>query len=140
MDTTRRTARVFLFDDQGRLVLIKRTRPGEDPYWVLPGGGIDPGETPEAAVRREAFEELGAHIASIDLVVTAHFPSQAMVLFTAKLVSMDIGARTGSEFTQPGRGRYDIELVPPDTLPHINLQPVEAHTFVLENPGVFSRR
>lgn len=31
--------------------------------WALPGGGIDPGETPAEAVVREVFEETGQHIA-----------------------------------------------------------------------------
>lgn len=30
--------------------------------WALPGGGVDPGETPAEAVVREVFEETGQHI------------------------------------------------------------------------------
>ncbi|WP_254633316.1 NUDIX domain-containing protein, partial [Deinococcus sp. GbtcB9] len=29
--------------------------------WALPGGGIHPGETPEGAAAREAWEEAGPH-------------------------------------------------------------------------------
>jgi 8-oxo-dGTP diphosphatase len=37
----------------------------------LPGGGVDPGETPETAVRREVREECGLEIADLTLLGTA---------------------------------------------------------------------
>jgi ADP-ribose pyrophosphatase YjhB (NUDIX family) len=49
-----------LIDDDGRLLLIKRTKPGQAPYWTTPGGGVeDTDESVEAALQRELAEELG---------------------------------------------------------------------------------
>lgn len=43
---------------RGRTMLIARTtQPGEE--FQLPGGGVDPGETPLRALHREAMEETG---------------------------------------------------------------------------------
>ena len=33
--------------------------------WDIPGGHLEPGETPEAAMRREVLEEAGAVLADI---------------------------------------------------------------------------
>jgi 8-oxo-dGTP diphosphatase len=59
----RRTARVFVFDEAGRVLLIQCAmvlKSGEDfVFWVTPGGEIEAGETPEAAAVRELREELG---------------------------------------------------------------------------------
>ncbi|MFM1723659.1 MULTISPECIES: (deoxy)nucleoside triphosphate pyrophosphohydrolase [Rhodococcus] len=47
----------------GRLLLAQRTRPPElAGLWELPGGKVEPGETPAAAVRRELREELGVEV------------------------------------------------------------------------------
>ena len=40
-------------------ILMVRHRDAEREYWTLPGGGIEPGETPEQAAVREVFEETG---------------------------------------------------------------------------------
>jgi len=40
-----------------RVMLVRRTAPPEIGHWCLPGGFIEMGETPEAAVHRELWEE-----------------------------------------------------------------------------------
>ena len=43
---------------QNRVLLCRQEKPGRE-YWLLPGGGVDGGETLPAALRRELGEELG---------------------------------------------------------------------------------
>lgn len=59
-----------LVDADGR-VLIARRPAGKAMagLWELPGGKIEPGEVPEAALARELFEELG-----IDVCVSCMLP------------------------------------------------------------------
>jgi 8-oxo-dGTP diphosphatase len=47
-----------------RLLMVKQARGGEA-YWLLPGGGVEYGETLAEALRREFLEELGMRI-SVD--------------------------------------------------------------------------
>ena len=55
----RRSARAILIDGVGRLVLIRRTKPGRPMYWTTAGGGVEDGDSSvEAAMHREIFEEL----------------------------------------------------------------------------------
>lgn len=45
-----------IFDDAGRMLMVEHADRG---IWVLPGGAIDPGETPADALVREVWEETG---------------------------------------------------------------------------------
>lgn len=45
--------------NKNQFLFVKRR---DVPVWVLPGGGIDTGETPEEAVEREVFEESGLEV------------------------------------------------------------------------------
>lgn len=48
-------------DDAGRVLLVRFVGlPGGD-LWATPGGGIEPGESLEAAIKRELREEVGLH-------------------------------------------------------------------------------
>ena len=66
-------ARALVFDPADRLLLIEYEsvrpiedgRPGERGFWFMPGGGLEPGETHEAACRRELSEEIG--VAGVEL-------------------------------------------------------------------------
>lgn len=46
-------------DESGRLLLVLRGREPSAGVWSIPGGKVEPGESLEAAVRREVLEETG---------------------------------------------------------------------------------
>jgi len=48
--------------DGQSLLMVCQGRPGEVPTWAVPGGSIEPGETPEEAAIREAKEETGLDV------------------------------------------------------------------------------
>ncbi|MBW1603082.1 NUDIX domain-containing protein [Streptomyces sp. JJ66] len=52
-----------------RLLLVRVRRRG---CWELPGGKIDPGETPRAAAVRELLEETGQHVRSDALTLAGY--------------------------------------------------------------------
>lgn len=59
-------ARAIILRDE-HILLIKRNKFGSK-YFTLPGGHVDPGETREAAVRREVLEETSLIVTSVQYV------------------------------------------------------------------------
>ena len=45
--------------DRGRLLVLRCVPRDGPPFWVLPGGGLEGAESPEACVAREVLEEAG---------------------------------------------------------------------------------
>ncbi|KIR63555.1 NUDIX hydrolase [Micromonospora haikouensis] len=54
--TPRVAAGALFFDAKGRVLLV---RPSYKDHWDIPGGYVEPGESPRAACKREIGEELG---------------------------------------------------------------------------------
>ncbi|MEV6874117.1 NUDIX domain-containing protein [Amycolatopsis sp. NPDC051128] len=60
--TTIRCVGGIAFDDDGRLLLIRRANNPGSGQWSLPGGRVEPGESDETAVIRELREETGLDV------------------------------------------------------------------------------
>jgi 8-oxo-dGTP diphosphatase len=61
-------AAVAVVIDAGRLLLGRRARPPYAGSWDLPGGFLERDELPEAGLRRELREELGAGVRDASLI------------------------------------------------------------------------
>ena len=90
------------------ILLIKRR---DITVWVLPGGGIDPGETPEQAACREMEEETGCK-AEIIRKIAEYTPTNKLAKFTHfyEMRLLDEGLKTGAE-------TLDFAYFPLDKLP-----------------------
>lgn len=56
----RLASRVIVVDEQDRVLLLRATEPlTGNIFWVMPGGGLEPGESFEDAASRELHEETG---------------------------------------------------------------------------------
>ena len=135
----KRSARVILLDGD-ELVLMKRTKPGRDPYWVTIGGGVESSDVGvEAALHREVAEELGGSLHTPRLVhlITDDLDGGIGVqhIFVARLKDMDLADRTGTEFSKPERGGYDVVRIPftPAALTGIDLMPPQLTEFIIAN-------
>jgi ADP-ribose pyrophosphatase len=60
-------ASIVATDVEGRLLMVKQYRPVVEGFTLeLPSGLVDPGETPEASIRRELIEETGHEAGAIE--------------------------------------------------------------------------
>jgi TDG/mug DNA glycosylase family protein len=69
----RSAVRALVVDADGRVLLVQFARSvGDERWWGTPGGGVDPGESDEEALRRELREEVGLHDFEIGPLVFEH--------------------------------------------------------------------
>jgi 8-oxo-dGTP pyrophosphatase MutT (NUDIX family) len=69
----RQAAGVVALDDARRVLMVQQWRhPVQKLLWSLPAGGMDAGETPEAAAHRELREETGHAAETLELLYSYH--------------------------------------------------------------------
>jgi 8-oxo-dGTP diphosphatase len=109
-----------LVDTDGRVLLAKRP-PGKPlaGLWEFPGGKIEPGETPEAALVRELKEELDIDVAAkclAPLTFTSHtYPEYhlLMPLFVCRNWERDIVPQQGQQFAWVRAQKLGEYAMPP---------------------------
>lgn len=136
--------RAVLITDDDRLLTIKRTKPGQASYWVLPGGGVESGDASlEDALRREIREELAGEARIHSLLQVVQHGDDRHYIYLARIHSWCFADRSGPEFAEAGNGDYVLEQIPltRSVLQGINLVPQETATLLFrEGTGILRAR
>jgi 8-oxo-dGTP diphosphatase len=109
-----------LRDRRGRILLARRTA-GRDlaGAWEFPGGKVEPGETPEAALARELDEELGIRIG----------PSTPLIrvpqAYAHKRIVLDVRVVDSFAGTARGREKQALAWTPADKLATYPMPPAD---------------
>ncbi|MFA6512200.1 MAG: NUDIX domain-containing protein [Patescibacteria group bacterium] len=118
-----RNRAVGIILNNGKLLLLRRVKPDEE-YFVLPGGGIEEGETPEQALLRELHDELGIEPSTHEKVFTRHTDNgeEHYFLITAHAGTPNLGPEIRARMTE--ENQYFIHWVDVMRLP-ASFQPRE---------------
>lgn len=117
-------AAVALVDPDGRVLLAERPQGKQlAGLWEFPGGKVDPGETPEAALIRELKEELGITVEKACLAPFT-FASHAyesfhllMPLYVCRVWEGTVQALEGQKLAWVKVGEMDSYPMPPADKP-----------------------
>ena len=106
---------------EGRVFATQRGTGDFAGGWEFPGGKVEPGETPQEALKREILEELEAEIIVGDLLDTIEYDYStfhlSMKCFFCTLVSKEVVLREHSAAKWLDREKLDsVEWLPADQL------------------------
>jgi 8-oxo-dGTP diphosphatase len=89
----------------GALLLVRHQKPGRGPYWVLPGGRLEPGETIPECAEREISEETGLSSRFSGVLYVSEFLKEGRH-------TVDITVRMTSEGNEEAQLGSDPEVTP----------------------------
>jgi len=104
---------------EGRVLLCRHEKPGRE-YWLLPGGGVNLGESLVAALQRELAEECGIEedlplegpvclVDSISPPGTFAFRHVVHIIFAGHLGGRSLEAVTSHDAAVRGHRLFDVE-------------------------------
>ncbi len=128
-------ARTIVVQDKA-VALIRREREGRT-YYVFPGGGQEPGETPEQTAIRETREELGLKVELDRLLAEVMYHGRTQYYFLAHTVGGRFGTGQGPEMLGKYprvRGTYTPVWVSLDHIDQIPLVPAVIARIVQRAP------
>jgi ADP-ribose pyrophosphatase YjhB (NUDIX family) len=108
-----------VFDEAGRLLLIKRGQEPNAGRWTLPGGRCEPGESPARTAVRETREETGLEVTSGLLIGRIELPGPGAIVYDVADFACTI---TGGEL-RAGDDAADARFVELDALSTLSLTP-----------------
>lgn len=129
-----------IVEREGALLLVRHEKPGREPYWVLPGGRLEPGETIPECAEREVREETSLEGRFIEVLYVSEFLAKGRhtVDVTARVEISGGEARLGSDpETEEGSEPTLKELrwVKTEELQEISLLPGWIKERLLEDAG-----
>ncbi|SMO69335.1 NUDIX hydrolase [Gracilimonas mengyeensis] len=99
--------------NNNEVVLVEQYRYGiEEPTLELPGGMVDPGETPEETAKRELLEETGYDVT--ELISLGSVSSNPAFLTNQTHMYLAKGCRKIQEQELDGNERINVHLMPMD--------------------------
>ena len=116
-------AKALVVED-GDVLLVKERRTDGSDFWTLPGGGVQPGETVERALRRELGEELRCDVVVGGPVAPCYYDHESRPNLTTAYVVFDCWL-IGEPKPNRADGIVDYEWFGPGTLPVSTLAPFE---------------
>lgn len=103
------TAGAVVTDEAGRVLLLQHFfRPGSG--WGIPGGFLQPGEQPEAAIRRELREEIGLEVNQLKIAFVRSLERYNQIEIIFRCIPK-------TDFQPQGREIARAEWFAPDAFP-----------------------
>ena len=106
----RKGCSIIFLDDRSRILLLLRDDKPDIPYpnmWDVPGGHVDPGETPDDCIIREMKEEMELELREFSLFSIMEFDDRIEYVFWKKenLVISEIRLHEGQRIEWFTEGR-----------------------------------
>jgi len=132
MMSVKKVALILLYKSDGTMLLQHRTddAPVFPAHWAIFGGQIEPGESPEHAVRRECGEELAYELSEPALFMIHHFAFEGL----EHVIYLFVETYNGAPLTLgegQGMGWYQLEEMQPLMMSRLDRMYTEAFAAAL---------